>query len=263
MKYLPLFLLSSVSLFGQEVFSEKTDSTVNFYARNSYHCHYTVTVSIETLENMKSSAPLPARFVLEPLATRQFLMSIAPDRSPGIRSWRYKFQYQFDQGNRVDARHNDAYSYLLPYSSTRPHKLVQGYFGKFSHAEVHALDFEMPEGTEIVAAREGVVVEIKEDSNVGGTTRDYLDKGNFVIVYHDDGTFGNYFHLKQQGALVSAGQRVERGTVIGLSGNTGLSSAPHLHFEVLLPSAGGKQTVPTRFNLRDGSVETLQEGRSY
>lgn len=264
MKYITVVLLTLPFFsWSQEVqvFSEKTDTVVNFYAKSPYYCHYTVQVRYEVFENVLSSVPLPATLVIEPLAERQFLFSIKA--KPEARSWKYKFQYRFDQGNLFSTKHNDSYAYLLPYKSNRPHKLMQGYFGKFSHVETHALDFEMPEGTEIVAAREGVVTEVKEDSNEGGLTRDYIDKGNFVMIYHSDGTFGSYFHLKQNGATVEAGQEVKKGDVIGLSGNTGWSSAPHLHFEVLLPSTNSKKTVSTKFQLPNGKAEVLQEGKSY
>jgi murein DD-endopeptidase MepM/ murein hydrolase activator NlpD len=264
MKY-TCFLLSILPFitYSQEigVFSEKTDTTINFFVRNPHYCHYTVHIQFEVFENMTSSIPWPATLVVEPLAERHFLLSVK--QQPTARSWKYKVQYRFDRGNLIGTKHNDRYEYLLPYKSNRAHKLMQGYFGKFSHAETHALDFEMPEGTEVVAAREGVVIETKEDSNTGGLTRDFIDKGNFVLIYHSDGTFASYYHLKRNGALVKEGQQVKRGEVIGLSGNTGWSSAPHLHFEVLLPSSGSKQTVPTRFLQKDGMVAELKEGNSY
>lgn len=227
MKYITVVLLTLPFFsWSQEVqvFSEKTDTAVNFYAKSPYYCHYTVQVRYEVFENVLSSVPLPATLVIEPLAERQFLFSIKA--KPEARSWKYKFQYRFDQGNLLSTKHNDAYAYLLPYKSNRPHKLMQGYFGKFSHAETHALDFEMPEGTEIVAAREGVVTEVKEDSNEGGLTRDFIDKGNFVMIYHSDGTFGSYFHLKENGASVVPGQTVKKGTVIGFSGNYRVEQRP-------------------------------------
>ncbi len=266
MKYacLLLSILPFISYSQQkqiEVFSEKTDSTINFYARNPHYCHYTAHIRFEVFENMTSSIPWPATLVVEPLAERQFLLSVK--QKPQAGSWKYKVQYRFDRGNLVNTKHDDTYEYLLPYKSTRAHTLMQGYFGKFSHAQTHALDFEMPDGTEVVAAREGTVIEIKEDSNIGGQTRDFIDKGNFVLVYHVDGTFGSYYHLKRNGALVKAGQRVAKGEAIGLSGNTGWSSAPHLHFEVLLPSSGSKQTVPTQFKQADGKVGELEEGKAY
>ncbi len=244
-----------------EVFSEKTDTAINFYVRSPFYCHYTVEVRYEVFENMSSSVLLPARFVIEPLAKKYFILSIK--QKPEARSWKYKFQYRFDQGNLLNARHDNTYAYLLPYKSTRAHKLMQGYFGKFSHSDTHALDFEMPEGTAIVAGREGVVIVIKEDSSEGGASRDFIDKGNHILIYHSDGTFGSYYHLQEKGVLVEVGQQVKRGEVIGLSGNTGWSSAPHLHFEVLLPSTDTKRTVPTKFLLSNGKSETLQEGRSY
>lgn len=264
MKYfIFLITLLPISLAAQdiEVFSEKTDTTINFYARSPYYCHYTVEVKFEVFNNMESSIPLPATLIIEPLATKQFLMAIK--RKANAKSWGYKFQYRFDQGNLISTKHDDNYPYLLPYTSSRPHKLMQGYFGKFSHMDTHSLDFEMPEGTQIVAAREGVVIKTKQDSNRGGASRDFIDQGNFVLIYHNDGTFGNYFHLKQNGVRVKAGQQVKKGDLIGLSGNTGWSSAPHLHFEVLLPANGAKQTVPTKFLLADGKVEELKEGSSY
>jgi murein DD-endopeptidase MepM/ murein hydrolase activator NlpD len=265
MKYLFVFVSLSLPLCAQEieVFPEKADTTINFYARSPYYCPYTVEVRFETLENMQSSVPLPASFVIEPLVEKQFLLSIKAKKGPGIRNWKYAFEYRFDQGNLLSTRHDNSYVYLLPYQSSRPHMLMQGYFGKFSHANTHALDFEMPTGTKVVAAREGMVVQVKEDSNEGGTAAGYLQKGNYVMIYHTDGTFASYFHLQQDGALVTVGQVVTRGELIGLSGNTGLSSAPHLHFEVLLPSKEGKQTVPTTFLLRNGNREQLQEGKSY
>jgi murein DD-endopeptidase MepM/ murein hydrolase activator NlpD len=55
--------------------------------------------------------------------------------------------------------------------------------------------------------------------------------GNFVRVLHDDGTMGVYLHLKQ-GSVSVEGQRVMVGSALALSGNTGNSSGPHLHFVV-------------------------------
>ena len=57
-------------------------------------------------------------------------------------------------------------------------------------------------GTAVIASREGVVVETKEDSNIGGVSSYYDDYANKVIIMHDDGTFGVYAHLKQNGVEV-------------------------------------------------------------
>ena len=58
--------------------------------------------------------------------------------------------------------------------------------------------------------------------------------GNVIMIKHDSGEYSVYAHLKTKGILVSKGQKVKRGQKIGLAGNTGNSSAPHLHFEMTL-----------------------------
>lgn len=58
-------------------------------------------------------------------------------------------------------------------------------------------------------------------------------RANFVCVQHSDGTYARYFHLSRNGVRVKKGDRVAAGDILGLSGNTGFSSAPHLHFDVV------------------------------
>jgi murein DD-endopeptidase MepM/ murein hydrolase activator NlpD len=106
----------------------------------------------------------------------------------------------------------------------------------------------MPEGTAIHAARSGIVVEIKENSNVGGNDRKYLSDANYISIYHSDGTFGNYVHIKYNGVLVKLGQIIKEGQIIGLSGNTGFTSGPHLHFSVDVPKTNGNRiSIPIQF----------------
>jgi len=62
----------------------------------------------------------------------------------------------------------------------------------------------------------------------------YPLKANHILILHEDGTLGVYSHLSPNHTTVSFGQRVDAGTLIGYSGNTGYSSGPHLHFAVLV-----------------------------
>ncbi|MDB5097120.1 MAG: mepM [Cyanobacteria bacterium RYN_339] len=153
--------------------------------------------------------------------------------------------------------------YDLPYAPGEGFRVLQGYFGAFSHHDVAAIDWAMPEGTPIRAAREGVVTAYNDTAVGSGLDPEYmaLEKANWVIVEHDDHTLGCYFHLMPHGIKVSTNTRVLRGQLLGFSGNTGFSSRPHLHFEVRTPIDGTRyRTYPVRFRLRSGDDIPLAGG---
>jgi hypothetical protein len=145
------------------------------------------------------------------------------------------------------------FAYSLPYEKGKSYLLVQAYQSKLlSHKGEYALDFKMKKGSKICAARGGVVVDVKEDSRKGGVKLKYLSEGNHVIIKHDDGTYGNYWHLKHNGALVSVGDTVKQGQVIGLAGKTGYAAFSHLHFEVTTEFTPGQHQIPTQFTTIKG-----------
>jgi murein DD-endopeptidase MepM/ murein hydrolase activator NlpD len=139
---------------------------------------------------------------------------------------------------------DSSYVYGLPFENGKAHFLVQGYFGKFSHKERAALDFKMKRGTKILAARDGVVIRVKEDGNKGGWNRKYRSYGNNVIIQHTDNSRSGYWHIKKDGVLVNVGDTVKMGQVIALSGNTGYTAFPHLHFIVWTSRGGQWQQCP-------------------
>jgi len=146
--------------------------------------------------------------------------------------------------------------------------VVQADFGSFSHQQgsgsEHAIDWAMPVGTTICAARGGTVVAIRQDSAVGGEDPKYKNAYNYVIIRHDDGTFSEYIHLKKNGVVVLLGQKVRTGEHLGFSGNTGFTSRPHLHFAVFQTVDGQtRRTIPVRFKTQTGEIESLKEGLTY
>lgn len=145
---------------------------------------------------------------------------------------------------------DSSFVYALPYEKGTCHLLVQGYMTMFSHRGEYALDFKMKRGTKVCAARKGVVIEVREDSHEGGLGKKYLSKGNHIIIQHEDGTYGLYWHLMPDGALVNVGDSVSRGEIIGLSGNTGYTAFPHLHFEVTTQPTPGQNQIPTLFQTK-------------
>lgn len=145
-----------------------------------------------------------------------------------------------------------SYIYALPYEEGTSHRLVQGYFGPFSHKERAALDFKMKKGTRILAARGGVVTRVKEDGKRGGWNRKYRSDGNNIIIQHSDGSRAGYWHLQYNGALVNVGDTVKKGQAIALSGKTGYAAMPHLHFLVWKSGGRGWSQIATRFQTKSG-----------
>jgi murein DD-endopeptidase MepM/ murein hydrolase activator NlpD len=123
-------------------------------------------------------------------------------------------------------------SYILPYSIGYSFIVGQGNCTDGSHNEdqQYAYDFDMPIGSTIIASRAGVVIAVEEGFVDGNRTS---GEENFVLIQHRDGTVAGYFHLTQSTGLVDLGSNVAQGDIIGLSGDTGDSTEPHLHFEVL------------------------------
>ena len=122
----------------------------------------------------------------------------------------------------------------------------------------------MSEGTPVHAARGGVVVRVKDDSDIGGSSMRYDRWNNYVLIRHDDGTLGYYCHLQKGGVCVKPGQAVKTGQLLAHSGNTGFSSGPHLHFCVLQTRDGRQRvSIPVKFHAADSEGLTLQSTRSY
>jgi murein DD-endopeptidase MepM/ murein hydrolase activator NlpD len=155
-----------------------------------------------------------------------------------------------------------SYVYELPYEKGRSFCVVQGYHSRLSHRGEIALDFKMRKGTPVCAMRDGVVIELKEDSNRGGIGSKFYSSGNYILVRHSDETFAWYFHLQQNGALINVGDVVKAGQIIGLSGSTGYSAFPHLHVEVVTKRSSDYRQLPMRFQSRTG-VHYLRPGHFY
>lgn len=137
--------------------------------------------------------------------------------------------------------------YTLPYPVGDRFTLTQGNCGRESHGGrfSYAFDFEMPIGTPVIAARDGVVYAVRHD-RPDGTGR--IGDENFVFLDHGDGEFSRYIHITKGGARVRRGDRVSRGDTIALSGHSGQSAFPHLHFDVSVGCRGGTcRTVPVAF----------------
>ena len=199
------------------------------------------------------------------IPARSRTLAFTAEPSNPQRIWRFNYHYTWYQGD-INAVHDSAANYDLPFERGKAFKLIQGYNGSFSHFDQnqYALDFDMPVGTPVTAAREGTVVRIETSFMEGGTDPSLKDKANVITILHSDNTMADYVHLSYDSSLVTLGQQVQRGDVLGYSGNVGYSTTPHLHFHVyqLTDTSGNWQTLPVRFIINGKAVE-LQEGQSY
>ena len=164
-----------------------------------------------------------ASIVMAPGAENIFFEAAPPVRG----AWSYSYRYHWHVGT-ISKAHDDRETYRLPFPAGSPVRLLQGYNGSYTHFGPlrYSIDWAMPEGTPVLAARGGTVIWTRDEEDRTGAP----SRGNFILIEHADGTVGHYLHFKLGGVLVTVGQTVSAGDRIGLSGNTGKSTQPHLHF---------------------------------
>ena len=225
-------------------------------------------------ENYASDRVWPATVTVPPYSALSLGRVYSADPAAGGYNFLFRYSHHF---GRLDALHDDLAAYRLPYREGEAYAVTQAYGGRLtSHnnrENLYAIDFAMPRGTPVVAARRGVVVDATFRHEEGGFDVRYLDKANTVAIVHDDGTVAEYAHLAPGPDVVKPGQHVEAGDLIGHSGNTGYSSGPHLHFIVSRPSVTegkvSRQSIPVmfyginpavRFSARAGATLTANYG---
>ena len=152
--------------------------------------------------------------------------------------------------------------YKLPYPVGSGYVIGLGPCGGSYHSagqpDMFAIDFNMPIGSVILAARSGRVVAVQESGQDGGFPN------NFVVVGHPDGTFAAYAHLTYNGAAVTVGQQVAQGALLGYSGNTGLAGYPHLHLVVIDGDWNYPYTsMPVNFSNTLPNPKSLESGVRY
>ena len=203
-------------------------------------------------DTMVGAPPLPARATVQGNASALVSVLAVSDSSHGGRSELRLVTVPGDP----NAKSRDV-DYELPLRQ-RTQRVDQGYGGTFSHTDaqnLYAVDFAADIGTPVLAAREGVVMQVESDFDRAGLSLEkYGGRANFVRIIHDDGTMALYAHLQEDGALVRPGQHVQAGQQIGLSGNTGFTTGPHLHFAVQVNRGMRLESIPFRMHGPGGAL---------
>ena len=240
---------------------ERDDGRIVLRAENLSKFPITYTVKLRSRE-MKTQGPRTVTRTL-PGGDSEVAMALVPPASRVATDYRYSYDWTVGDKNAV---HDDDYVYRLPYASGKSYRVIQGFGSRFSHTglEQFAIDFLMKEGTPVHAARGGVVARLEESNSIGCWEDGCGRYANYVVILHDDGTTGEYYHLLQDGALVNVGDRVFAGQKIALSGNTGHTTVAHLHFAVYRAVEwGNTQSIPVRFASADGIIDRPRRGGRY
>ncbi|MBK6265830.1 M23 family metallopeptidase [Marivirga sp. S37H4] len=261
---LVLLLLTTSFLKAQDVplkiYQEKTEDGYIFYADNSAMVPYSIQLNFKELVNLKPDKNLKGYIAVAPAKTTKKEILRLIKGKEGNTS--FDFNYIFSIGD-PNLKPDEDFAYWFPYAHGNKEKVAQGNNGSGTHKGINAIDFNLQIGEAIHAARGGLVIEVKEDSNIGGNDPKFEKYGNFIRVYHTDGTIADYVHLQQNGSLVRKGDKVNAGDKIGYSGNTGWSSGPHLHFMVTYSKDFHSISLPVKFLNYDGKKVMPLEGNSY
>lgn len=262
MRFLLLIWLYTSSVFAQEKVTlsyESTKTGYKIYAQNKEFIPVTMVINFE-MQNLKIKQKKDY-YVIPAQAEKKFIaeMFVENTRFP----YQFNYTYLWNYGDfSVDKVAE--YVYDLPYQAQQQFQIMQGYNGNFSHQNEYSLDFDMPVGTGIVAVRDGIVAKVEDSNSQRCIQKECAQFNNYVLIFHEDGTFSEFSHLDKEGALVKPGDKVTKGQLIAKSGNTGWSTAPHLHLVIFKQKLHHRETLSTSFKIFDGTTSAiLQEGKVY
>ena len=241
----------------------ETDTGVALIARNDFFAPVQVVLGIEEIDGFEKPDPEQSlRFVVPPRSDEFFLMNLDGLEAAEERSLRYRYAYLLGD---PAAEHRPSTGYRAPFAVAGTHIISQAFPDAMTHTTLdsrHAVDFVMPIGTDVYAARGGVVIEVASTNYRAGI--DPSEEGaqaNLVTILHEDGTYAIYAHLNWNTIRVQPGEQVTRGQYIADSGNTGFSTGPHLHFVVLKNADLRSESVPVEFAGANGALIKPKTGQ--
>ena len=223
-------------------------SGVTLTARNQFHAPMEVALEFESIEEVEYPPSGHSLRWLVPARSELVLLELPSLGDPVAPTVRYRYVYL--PGDPA-ARHAGGFNYRAPFAAGASYPITQTYPDSVTHLtrdSMYAVDIAMPVGTDIVAARGGIVFDVASTNFKGGPDADeYADLANLVRILHDDGTYAVYAHLNWNTIRVKTGQ------YIADSGNTGFSSGPHLHFAVQRNLGMRVESLPIAFRGADAA----------
>jgi murein DD-endopeptidase MepM/ murein hydrolase activator NlpD len=231
-----------------EVTQERDSDELRLVARNGLHAPVEVGLVINASSGIRGARE--GELLRWVVAARGSRVLLRLPLEQGAVAPQVDFDYDYMPGD-PNAVHRATNGYRAPFVSAANYPITQAYPDNVTHQSPdseYAIDIAMPVGTDVLAARGGIVFDVIGTNFSGGTDRDaHLHAANIVRILHDDGTFAVYAHLNWNSIRVRPGERVQAGQYIADSGNTGFSSGPHLHFAVQRNAGMRIEALPVAF----------------
>ena len=245
------------------LFRRTTNAGVTLVAQSTYYAPVEIAYELTSTVNVASEV---ARRGITTLAPRSTTELIAVNKADPAATMSFETALQHLVGD-PKAEHRPEQPYRLPYALSTSVPVSQAFPDTITHKDPssqYAIDFVMPIGTGVYAARAGTVIEVASDFHDAGLDP-VVDgpRANIVRVLHDDGTMSLYAHLNWNSIRVVPGQHVARGEYLADSGNTGFTTGPHLHFVVQRNDNGRMVSVPVEFAGPGGAAVTVRAGQRY
>lgn len=223
-------------------------TTIELVAHNEFYAPVEVRLEFSDITGVEyPDSDQILRWLIDPRSD-QVLLNLEILQEVDLPNVEYMYEYMVGDPTSV---HTAEQIYKAPFSAGQGFPITQAYPDAITHRtldSVFAVDIAMPIGTDVLAARNGVVFDVAANNYRGGLdlTRDG-QAANIVRILHDDGTFSLYAHLNWNSIRVKPGDRVRAGQYIADSGNTGFSSGPHLHFSVQRNAGLKIESLPVEF----------------
>ncbi|MCW3118877.1 MAG: Peptidase, partial [Chitinophagaceae bacterium] len=164
-----------------KLFSENKDQGYIIYAANSELFPVSISLDLD-LTNMLFSERDKKIFVIPPKSDK-FKIGEVSVAEKGSR-YKYSFKFISTMGDVTISKYDRSFQYDLPFQKGTSYKLFQGYNGNFSHKNENSMDFTLPEGSEILAARDGIVVQVVKDNTQSCATEECAKYNNYVTIMH-------------------------------------------------------------------------------
>ena len=153
--------------------------------------------------------------------------------------------------------------YYLPFKKTifLAISAPTAHYGDWKYAIDFSINFNVP----ILAALDGEVIDVKDNSKEGGDDKKFanIKYQNYITIKHDHNEFSQYVHLAHKSSLVKVGDKVKKGESIAKGINIiGYTTAPHLHFMVFIikNNKSGFESLEIRF---DKKFEIIRDGKAH